>query len=349
MNWDLHDLVFDYYPRNMWLSHSQAFTYCSITPSQLEVSLASVNKYNKDPNIVYTISPKNYTVNSAQYTDRYLDTKQFEIILDGYGTKVRCVDSKIEPIWVNYVTNNQWYLNQIRATKIAKSLKLLPGVKSVFLTGSSALELASNASDIDFIIQSNPGMVWVSRFWVKVYLKMIRQDVHDIVLENTILFVRLCRYLRLISVEKYNIQITNIENKIWKKKTLGGLVDVGLFFENIEDVEKTFPKESRNFYIWASLQSDKMDAAEDRFDGGVFKYWNNDNMLQNTLMATIRVGLAIVSWLAYPVLSLQYYYYKLRGVDYIYFLNKKDIICYFPIIYKPKSVLEYQINSFLSE
>jgi predicted nucleotidyltransferase len=344
MSWNLYDLVFDYYPRNMWVSHVRAFMYCNMTPSHLEIAMQG--QVAKDPSMVYTISPKNYTADAKKYQLQYCKVDNFGVAINNYGSQLDIVSSRLGPAWISYLKNNQWYYNQLRATKIARLLKLLPGVKNIYITGSSVLELSTTSSDIDFIIQAQTGQAWIARFWVKTVLKLFRLDVHDIVLESKIGFLRLMKKVRLLSLEKYRAEVAKIEESIWKKKQKGGLIDVGLFYEKYEDVESIFPRETRNFYIWSSLKLVNLDEKTNILSlyGGETFYWQKSSNLTNITLLIVKYTLRAVSFVLYPLLILQFHYYTNRRNKYIYFILTKAIICYFPVIFKPKSVLEYQLK-----
>ncbi|MBC7471647.1 MAG: hypothetical protein H7196_00060 [candidate division SR1 bacterium] len=344
MIWDLHDLVFDYYPRNIWVTHVHALMYCNLLPAQSEKSAA--DQILKDPSLVFTISPKNYTADATYYTSKYTNRDKYRYISNNYGIQLNIVADKTRPVWLKYVKNNTWYFNQIKAYKISSLLKILPGVKNVYLTGSSVSESSSPKSDIDFIIQAYKGQTWVARFWVKLFLKLFRLDVHDIVLEFYIKYIQLIKALKVVSLKNYEKSISKVEEKIWIKKTKGGLVDIGLFYEKFEDIESIFPKETRNFYIWSSLRIPN--AGEENYDfdvyGGELLYWQNNSLIYNYFLKTIKCLLLIISTIIYPILNMQYYFYTNQGSKYIYFILRKDVICYFPIIFKPKSLLNYQIK-----
>lgn len=345
MIWNLHDLVFDYYPRNIWVSHVQALMYCNLLPTQSEKSTASQTL--KDPSIVFTISPKNYTAEVTSYVLKYSDSDKYKYIVNNYGTQLKIVAEKTKPVWMAYVKNNRWYLNQIKAYQISRLLKILPGVKNIYLTGSSISETSSPKSDIDLIIQAHKGQTWIARFWVKLFLKIFRLDVHDIILEFNIKYIRLIKTLKLISSKQYKKGILQIEEKIWTKKTKGGLIDVGLFYENFENIENIFPKETRNFYFWSSLKISNLYNENYNFDifGGELSYWNSSSLLYDLFLKTIKYSLFIISLILYPILICQYYFYVNQGSKYIYFILKKNMICYFPIVFKPKSVLDYRLKN----
>jgi predicted nucleotidyltransferase len=345
MKWDLGDLVFDYYPRNMWVSHVQAFTYCGLLPNQSASHLSTIK--DKDPHTVYTISPKNYTSFGQTYIAHYLNRDAFRPVTDVYGTKLSVVARHNHPTWAEYTTTNQWYLNQLKAAKIIKLLYLLPGVKEVYITGSTALELAHKQSDIDLIIKTHPGQVWLSRFWAKLILKILRLDVHDVILESQIWVWRILYFVRLISISLYSNRIREIENSIWIKKTRGGLIDIGLLYEDLDDVVSVFPKETRNLSIWSSLLVPRTCGSLNQTSefAGYAQYWLRVGKIEWVKQLIIKHSLAIVSFILSPLLSLQYYFYTYRSADYVYFVIKKTMICYFPISYKPKSLLEYQIRS----
>lgn len=48
----------------------------------------------------------------------------------------------------------------------------LPGVAAVFLSGSLAQKIATDKSDIDFFIITEPGKIWTARFFTNLLLKL---------------------------------------------------------------------------------------------------------------------------------------------------------------------------------
>jgi len=59
-----------------------------------------------------------------------------------------------------------------KAQRWAQIIGALPGVRSVFLSGSLAQGKGSTKSDIDFFIITEPGQIWTARFCTNVLLKL---------------------------------------------------------------------------------------------------------------------------------------------------------------------------------
>lgn len=59
------------------------------------------------------------------------------------------------------------------ARKYGQYIKLIPTVEAVFLTGSLAMENASEASDIDLMIITRKRALWTTRLMVLLFLKLI--------------------------------------------------------------------------------------------------------------------------------------------------------------------------------
>ena len=343
MQWDLQDLAFDYHPRLMWLSYPRVFYYCNLFPSQIQ---PLIDKYTvKNPSLVYIYSPKNYTDCAITLSEDFSNPNRFKLVTDDYGVKVAVIDRFMSPVWANYVTNNQWYLNQIKASKISKYFLLLPGVEEVFLTGSSVFEVAKPSSDLDFMVRTRPGYAWVSRFWIKLFLKITRLDVHDTWLETILTIIKISRKNHLISNELYEKYIVKIENKLWQKKQRGGLIDVGLFFEDYDEIDRLIPKETRNFMVWSALKventyANSLGHTHTQY-GGEISYWRFSSTRQAILLL-FSMTLKTISYIFSPILRLQYSFYKKRSPEYIYFIISKSLICFFPLIHKPKSLIQYK-------
>lgn len=59
-----------------------------------------------------------------------------------------------------------------RAEKVRDALEKVPTVRGVFLTGSLAVSNAPSAADIDLMVITAPGVMWLSRLVVVSYLKL---------------------------------------------------------------------------------------------------------------------------------------------------------------------------------
>jgi len=66
-----------------------------------------------------------------------------------------------------------------RARKVAKILSLFPSVKMIAVCNSLGFLNARQSSDIDFFILTDPGKIWLTRFWLQGILKIFRLRPYD--------------------------------------------------------------------------------------------------------------------------------------------------------------------------
>jgi hypothetical protein len=66
-----------------------------------------------------------------------------------------------------------------RARKVAKILSIFPSVKMIAVCNSLGFLNARQSSDIDFFILTDPGKIWLTRFWLQGILKIFRLRPYD--------------------------------------------------------------------------------------------------------------------------------------------------------------------------
>ncbi len=66
-----------------------------------------------------------------------------------------------------------------RAKKFAKLFRLLPSVKMVAVCNSLGYYNVREASDIDFFIITAPGRIWLTRFWLQSFIKILKLRPYD--------------------------------------------------------------------------------------------------------------------------------------------------------------------------
>ncbi len=76
----------------------------------------------------------------------------------------------------NFVTS----VNKLRkAKRLIKWLRLLPSVKMIAVCNSLGYLNANEASDIDLFIIAAKGKIWLTRFWLQSFLKLLRLRPYD--------------------------------------------------------------------------------------------------------------------------------------------------------------------------
>jgi hypothetical protein len=67
------------------------------------------------------------------------------------------------------ISQNKWQIAQ----GIGIKLKLFPTIQAVFVTGSLAMNNAAETDDIDLMIVTSANTLWITRFFVDLYLKFM--------------------------------------------------------------------------------------------------------------------------------------------------------------------------------
>lgn len=68
-------------------------------------------------------------------------------------------------------SRNKWLI----AKRVGNQLKLFPTIAAVFITGALAMNNCPSNDDIDFMIVTSPHTLWITRFFVNLYLWRLRR------------------------------------------------------------------------------------------------------------------------------------------------------------------------------
>lgn len=230
---ELNELVYTYTPRKTGVSLVLASLLTDKLPTQLHKEL-QVYSYNKsfNPDFIILISGKNQ---NKWYLDKtkpesnlsFSNNPNFEIKYSNFGYFQRLAVAELEPAWLLLANRNNNFSKLFEVMPVLKGICNLPFVRNVYICHSQALEQMQEYSDIDLIIQTGtffgvPTVV-ISRFWVKLYLKVMNRDVHPFVLH----------YLTIIS---HKLKLKNLENFLELKlenfkKSSFTKIDTGIFID----------------------------------------------------------------------------------------------------------------------
>lgn len=175
MGFRIDDIAVSHTLRGKWWTYVELLRITQKLPSELKFELAHSDYEPIDPFWLLTQSAKNYQTNTPRLLERYKNSHIFKPIINDYG----CGTTLSTPAWLSLTTNSEWYWHRVRANRIAHYISTIPGVKHVYLVGSGSLKLANSSSDIDFALECYPLCCSLVRLYIKIYIKIIRQDVHS--------------------------------------------------------------------------------------------------------------------------------------------------------------------------
>lgn len=139
----------------------------------------------------------------------------------------------------------------MEVSPVLTSILKLPGVKAVYIFGSSLQGCSTKFSDIDLAIQTTPNSAISTRILVKLYLKLLGKDVYSIRFGLLKSFLKLARKWRFINSNSYDKLYKTVQNEIWNYKRKGGLkIDAGMFFSDISDLQKAYFAPIRHLFMY---------------------------------------------------------------------------------------------------
>ena len=226
----LNELIANLQNRGKHFRYTEVLAYSQLNLTQQPVP---------DPLWPLTQMKKNYYHPYTQLIfQAYLDQSFFALKPDSWGIGNRLINLANQPVWATYVVNNNWFWKQLKAIDSTNWLTALPGVKKVYVCGSSILEISHPNSDIDLAIECYKHQVLLARFWVKIALKLTDSDTHSLCEA----WQQLLFKFGLVSQST----IAQIDQKIKPNK-----LDCGVFFEKQEQINEYFGPYERQLFILA--------------------------------------------------------------------------------------------------
>jgi len=226
----LAELTSVYTPRNAGFSLVLASRFTRLLPSELYS-----NNSNQliNPDFTYLSLQKNQTQEFKQKIEKYWQhSKVWEVKTSTEGIYQRIAHINSQPHWASIAKENISFDKLYDISPIIQNLKYFPFVKNINLAFSVALEQSNQQSDVDLILQTSnifglPTVV-ISRFWIKLYLKLIGRDTHPFFLYN---LREICKVLGWKSLtEKITFKINYLR---FEKTTC---IDLGLILDSKIDL-----------------------------------------------------------------------------------------------------------------
>jgi hypothetical protein len=311
---DLQKLVMNHQNRGKIFSWVELLTLTGKYPEEIKAEIDEMQGQITDPFIPYTQSGKNYnTQNNDFIIQNYSNPELFKIGYNEYGVSTKFNLKKTFPTNYHWQDNIDWFWQQKKAAKISSWLYCIPGVNKVYLLGSTALEVSGKNSDLDITFLCYPGCVLLSRFWAKIWFKILGVDTFSFVLNLKLLFFgEVFRITKGAWAEK---QIKTIKAQIWEfKNRLGLKIDLGMCYENEDQVANYFGNDERQLPILNKLLLIKSVFEPSIFDdpnlGRIFVEEPSD--ILKVFQWVTKIVLWIISPIIYPLAILQIQWNKLK-------------------------------------
>lgn len=332
MNYDPQSLAFSYALRSKIFSWSESFLLCEKLPSEIIKDIIKTELNNTsdleriDPLWLYTQSAKNYSFDFQVLLANYTNFNFTKVAFDFYGFSSKNTLLSSSPIWAKHTYNNQWFERQKRIAKLSVWMKTIPGIKNIFLVGSSSLEVAQKNSDIDLAIQCNKGFCLVVRFYIKILLKLFNVDVHpfSIGVYNS--------FRKSINSNYKSKNVANFKNRSGLK------IDAGLFFEDFTQLEKFFTRDIRQLWLWQALS-----LGLDSFPKSDFGFCNYNLKSNKFELIFIKIIFCILFPILYVLSISQLFLYKIIKKQNINRPVEPNFISFYPLFYEDSYLKSYHI------
>ena len=162
-------------PRGILYTYPGLYTLTGTLPSTVR---AAPLPTLVNPHQLILNTPKHNRADFNRYLFAHeLEPRRFDLLLSPYGLSGRNLASGQSNFWLYSVRRANWYELQQRALRSYLWICRIPGVKKVYLLGSTAMGAAVSNSDVDLVIETYPHWVWPARLWLKLLLKLRFQDV----------------------------------------------------------------------------------------------------------------------------------------------------------------------------
>jgi hypothetical protein len=341
---DLQKLVMNHQNRGKIFSWVELLTLTGKYPEQIRKEIDETKSEITDPFLPYTQSGKNYNQPNDDFIiQNYSNLKLFKIGYNEYGVSSEFNLKKTFPTNYHWQDNIDWFWQQKTAAKISSYLYCIPGVKKVYLLGSTALELNNKNSDLDIAFLCYPGCVLLSRFWAKIWFKILGIDTFSFVLNlKLISIIEILKITKNAWIEK---QIEKTKTQIWEYKNRTGLkIDLGMCYENEEQVTKNYGNDERQLAILHKLLLIKSafdpDIFEDPSLGRIFV--EEPSSFLKILQTILKIILWIFSPIIYPLAILQIQWNKLKHNKNLNHTVQFDFCTFYPRLPEEKFLTKSQ-------
>ena len=310
---DLQKLVLNHQNRGKIFSWVELLTLTGKYPEQIKKEIDE-NQEIIDPLYPYTQSGKNYNIEIDNLLLEYYSKPElFKIAYNQFGVSTVLNLKKTFPTNLHWQDNIEWFWQQKKAAKISSWLYCIPGVKKVYLLGSTGLEINKQNSDLDIAFVCHKNCVLLSRFWAKIWFKILGIDTFSFRLNLRLIFLS-----ELFNFSKNNMikkQIETTQRQIWEFKNRKGLkLDLGMCYENEEQINNYYGSDERQLPIINKLLLVKSAFDSEIFDDVNFGRLFTEEPLEwkKLLQLISKMILWIWSPIVYPIAILQIIWNRIK-------------------------------------
>jgi predicted nucleotidyltransferase len=329
----LRDLILSHQNRNKVFSWSELKNLTGLNPSQIIQLLAEEGVGSPvDPSWTFSQSGKNQ---NRQWIDKilqyYTNPEVFALQPNTYGLSTRLGQATNNPIWFNLIKQNDWFWKQKQALKLAAKLKCLPGIKAIYLVGSTSLHISGPNSDIDLAVVTRPQVVLPVRMLLKIWLKLLGLDVFPFHLGLYLQLLKLGRGLGFGPNKFYETKIGQVEEQIWQFKQAKVLkLDLGIITDRPNLLAEKIGQEPRLLSLWGAKRIDVMDNltlfANEQY---LLEYQKNDWI--DRVGSGITILLTPLVYLLWPLSLWQLVWHKLVANPLNPYIFTYHLVCFYPL------------------
>ncbi len=311
---DLKNLVLNHQNRGKIFDWVELLTLTGKYPEEIKREIDEMKIDQIDPLIPYTQSGKNYNPKIDKFIiDNYKNPDFFKIGYNEFGVSSVFNLKRTYPTNFHWQDNIEWFWQQKKAAKISSWLYCIPGVKKVYLLGSTGLEINKANSDLDIAFLCNQNCVLLSRFWAKIWFKILGVDTFSF--RSNLKLILLSELLCFVKAPIIKKQIQKSKKEIWQFKNRNGLkIDLGMCYENEEQITNYYENEERQLPIL-----NKLLLIKSSFDSSIFEdpnfgriFVEEPNDLKKVFQFLVKITLWILTPLIYPMAILQIIWNKIK-------------------------------------
>jgi predicted nucleotidyltransferase len=262
----------------------------------------------ENPHLLIINSPKHNNHEFNMYLARKKAGTQFSLSQSISGTSGEQLHSAHSNFWLYSIRNDGWYWQHMYLQRHLWWIKSIPGVRKVYITGSTSAYTAKTNSDVDLIIEASPNMVWIVRFWSKLLLKAIGSDVYQLRFQLLKLLVK----IGLFSEASLNEKILNYKQRTQPK------IDIGLISCDYMGFKKRyFPQEWYTYWL---------ETTEEVLEIKI------SNSFHKSKKLSVLVSLSVLSIAIYIPVSLLGVLYMMLNAKSSKFKVVWNHVCFYPLV-----------------
>jgi len=306
-SFDLNQIVYSFTPRQSGVSFIWAYHFTGLFPSQFEQVIIN-SKFAFNPDFEKLSSGKTFDL-YAHILEKTKNHKalNWDILIDNGVLYQPISFVHANPAWATVAKSNISFDNIYQVQNEIANIFYFPFVTKVFLAYSAVLDQSNTNSDIDLIIVSKPFLglstTVISRFWLKIYFKITRRDVHPFLIHY--LWV-LAGKIGLKSAEK------SMAKLYYRHKNSDRLkFDLGLIVDQKIDLDTYIAPNLGLLGFLARRQVILESALNPNLNLGNNIFLNSHKYPKSYFKTALKIVFEIFSMLLYPVFLLQYLWFWL--------------------------------------